>query len=86
MKAIKPTLDKVLEAYGVIDTLSDDQLRERCDALKEKIKAAIAADEARVAEIREELEKEIPLEQKEKLATESDKLVKKIDETIETEW
>ena len=83
MKAIRPTLDKVLEAYGVIDALSDDQLRERCDALKEKIKAAIAADEARVAEIREELEKEIPLEQKEKLATESDKLVKKIDETIE---
>ena len=83
MKAIRPTLDKVLEAYGVIDTLSDDQLRERCDALKEKIKAAIAADEARVAEIKEELEKDIPLEQKEKLATESDKLVKKIDETIE---
>ena len=83
MKAIKPTLAKVLEAYKQIDPLSDDQLRERCQLLKDKIKAAIAADEARIAEIKLELEKEIPLNQKEKLATESDKLVKKVDETIE---
>ena len=83
MKAIKPTLDKVLEAYKAIDTLTDDELRARCQALKDKIQAAIATDEARIAEIKAELEKEIPLNQKEKLATESDKLVKKVDETIE---
>ena len=83
MKAIRPILDKVLEAYKVIDPLSDDELREKCQSLKDKIQAAIAADEARIAEIKEELEKEIPLNQKEKLATESDKLVKKVDETIE---
>ena len=83
MKAIRPTLDKVLEAYKTIDQLSDDELRERCQALKDKIQAAIAADDQRVAEIKAELEKDIPLNQKEALATESDKLVKKIDETIE---
>ena len=83
MKAIKPTLDKVLEAYKTIDTLDDDALRARCQSLKDKIREAIAADEARVAQIKEELEKEIPLSQKEALATEQDKLVKKIDETIE---
>ena len=83
MKAIKPTLDKVLEAYKIIDKVSDDELRDRCQALKDKIQAAIASDEARVAEIKAELEKEIPLNQKEALATEQDKLVKKIDETIE---
>jgi len=83
MKAIKPTLDKVLEAYKTIDSLSDDELRERCQGLKDRISAAIAADEKRVAEIKAELEKDIPLNQKEALATESDKLVKKIDETIE---
>ena len=48
MKAIRPMLDKVLEAYKMIDTLSDDELRERCQALKDKIQAAIAADEARI--------------------------------------
>ena len=83
MKAIRPTLDKVLEAYKVIDPLSDDELRERCQSLKDRIQAAIAEDEARIAQIKDELEKEIPLSQKEKLATESDKLVKKVDETIE---
>ena len=83
MKALRPTLDKVLEAYKTIDTLSDDELRERCQALKDKIHAAIASDEARIAEIKTDLEKEIPLKQKEALATEQDKLVKKVDETIE---
>ena len=83
MKAIKPTLDKVLEAYNKIDTLDDDQLRARCQELKDQIQAAIAADEARIADIKAELEKDIPLTQKEALATEQDKLVKKVDETIE---
>ena len=83
MKTIRPVLDKVLAAYKVIDPLSDDELRDRCQALKDKIREAIAADEKRIAEIKEELERDIPLDQKEKLATESDKLVKKVDETIE---
>ena len=83
MKAIKPMLDKVLEAYRTIDPLSDDELRERCQALKDKIKAEIAEDEKRIEQIKADLEKDIPLSQKEKLATESDRLVKKVDETIE---
>ena len=83
MKAIRPTLNKVLDAYKEIDILSDDELRERCQGLKDKIQAAIAQDEARIAQIKEELEKDIPLSQKEALATEQDKLVKKVDEIIE---
>ena len=83
MKVLRPVLDKVLEAYKSIDQLSDDELRDKCTALKLKIQEAIAADEARIAQIKEQLEAEIPVEQKEKLATESDKLVKKVDETIE---
>ena len=83
MKQIRPLLDKVLVAYEAVDKLTDDELREKCQALKDLIQSRIAADEARVAEIKEELEKDIPLSQKEALATESDKLVKKIDEKIE---
>ena len=83
MKALKPMLNKVLEAYESIDKLSDDDLRMKCQGLKDKIQAVIAADEARIAEIKAELEKEIPLSQKESLATEQDKLVKKVDEAIE---
>ena len=83
MKALRPMLDKVLAAYETIDRLSDDELRDRCTALKEQIKARIAADEDRIAAIKAELETEIPLAQKEKLATESDKLVKEVDKKIE---
>ena len=83
LKQLKPMLAKVLAAYETIDKLSEDELRAACDALKAKIKAAIAADENRIEQIKAELETDIPVQQKEKLATESDKLVKKVDETIE---
>ena len=83
LKQIKPVLDKVLAAYETIDKLDDDQLRAKCDELKAKIQEAIAADEKRIAEIKLEIETDIPLDKKEKLATESDKLVKNVDETIE---
>ena len=83
LKQIRPVLDKVLAAYETIDKLDDDQLRAKCDELKAKIQEAIAADEKRIAEIKLEIETDIPLDKKEKLATESDKLVKNVDETIE---
>ena len=84
LKQLRPMLDKVLAAYETIDKLDNDQLRAKCDELKAKIQEAIAADEKRIAEIKLEIETDIPLDKKEKLATESDKLVKKVDETIET--
>ena len=37
LKALKPRLNEVLEAYKTIDLLSDDQLRERSQALKDRI-------------------------------------------------
>ena len=83
LKQLKPVLAKVLAAYDEIDKLDNDQLRAKCDELKAKIREAIAADEQRIAQITEDLEKDLPVEQKEALATESDKLVKKVDETIE---
>ena len=83
LKQLKPVLAKVLAAYDEIDKLDNDQLRAKCDELKAKIREAIAADEQRIAQISEDLETDLPVEQKEALATESDKLVKKVDETIE---
>ena len=83
MKAIRPMLDKVLVAYSSIDKLTDDELREKCQSLKDLIQSRIAGEESRIADIKAELEKEIPLSQKEKLATEADKLVKEVDKKIE---
>ena len=83
MKAIKPYLQKVLSAYPEIDALSADGLRERSAALRAKIFEVEKPFEDRIAEIKARIEEDIPIEEKEALATESDKLVKDEDEAIE---
>ena len=83
MKAIKPLLDKVLAAYSEIDRLSDDELRAKTVELKAFVASRIAEDEARIAEIKAQLDGDLPVAEKEALATESDKLTKKVDEKIE---
>ena len=82
-KAVKPTLDKILAVYGDIDSLSNDALRERTEDLKMRLRAVEAPFEERIGQIKAELAGDIPIPEKEKLATESDKLVKDEDEAIE---
>lgn len=83
MKQVKPILEKVLAAYKDIDKLSNDELRARTEDLKKKIREREEPFEKRIVEIKEHLESDIPVSEKEKLATESDKLVKEEDEEIE---
>lgn len=83
MKQVKPILEKVLAAYKDIDKLSNDELRARTEELKKKIREREEPFEKRIAEIKEHLESDIPVSEKEKLANESDKLVKEEDEEIE---
>ena len=84
MKQIRPVLEKILAAYERIDKLSDDGLRAETERIKGVIHSKIAADEERKKSLREQLEDvTIPVEKKEALATEVDKLTKKIDEEIE---
>ena len=83
MKAIKPYLAKVLAAYPEIDALSADALRERSAALRARIFEVEKPFEDRIAEIKARIEEDIPIEEKEALASESDKLVKDEDEAIE---
>ena len=83
MKAIKPVLDKILAIYPEIDKLSNDELRAHTDALKARIREVEKPFEDRIAEIKAELEQDIPVSRKEALASESDKLVKDEDEAIE---
>ena len=82
-KAVKPTLQKILAVYPEIDALSNDDLRSRSAALRERLREVEKPFEDRIAQITEELGKDIPISDKEKLATESDKLVKDEDEAIE---
>ena len=84
MKQIKPILDKVLAAYERIDKLSDDGLRAETERIKGVIYSRTAADEEQKKSLRAQLEDvSIDVEKKEALATEVDRLTKKIDEEIE---
>ncbi len=83
MKAVRPLLTRVLAEYEVIDKLSNDELRAASASLKEYLHRTEAPFEERIAKIKEELEGDMPVSEKEKLATESDKLVKDEDEAIE---
>ena len=84
IKQINPTLKLVLAAYDRIDKLSDDDLRAESAALRERVLAYTAAEEEKVAQIREQLaDPEMEVSRKEKMATELDELVKTIDKKIE---
>ena len=83
LKQIRPVLNKVLEAYGPIDNLSNDELRAKTEELKARLRECEAPFEKRIAEIKAKLDEDIPVHEKESLATESDKLVKEEDAEIE---
>lgn len=84
IKEIQPYVDKAIESFKRIDLLSHDELRAESQKLKIQIAERIAEDEARKKELRVKLEDVmIEVGEKEALATEVDKLTKKIDEKIE---
>ena len=84
LKEIRPILNKALAAYEKIDKMSDDELRAEAQRIKKVIADRIAADEAKKKELRGKLEDmTLSPDEKERIATEVDKLTKKIDETIE---
>ena len=83
MKIVKPILDKILAVYPEIDALSNDELRARTAELRRRIAEVEAPFEKRIDEIKTEIAGDIPVSEKESLATESDKLVKDEDEAIE---
>ncbi|MGN1232803.1 MAG: preprotein translocase subunit SecA [Candidatus Cryptobacteroides sp.] len=83
MKKVRPVLEKVLAAYETIDKLDNDALRAHSAELKRKLREVEQPFETRIAEIKQLLESDIPVSQKEQLATESDKLVKDEDAAIE---
>ena len=83
MKKVKPVLDKAIAAFEGVDKLSNDELRALSESLKAKLRECEAPFEQRIAQIKEEMAGDIPVADKERLAGESEKLVKDEDEAIE---
>jgi len=84
LKEIQPYVEKIHEAYQRIDKLTNDELRQETLKLRGVIAERIAEDEERKKELRSRLEDVmIDVTEKEALATEVDKLTKRVDELIE---
>ncbi len=83
-KAINPYVIKIKEIYPTIEKLSNDELRARSAALRQRIADFIADDEAHVTEQKARLEDStITLGEKEKISKDIDNTIKLIDEKIE---
>ena len=82
MRAIQPVVDQIKAQYEVIDALSNDDLRARSWALMDKLQAAVADKKARIAELKASIEG-TPIEKREKIYNEGDKLEKEIKDKYE---
>ena len=82
MRAIQPYVDKIKAAYETIDKLSHDELRARSQALMDALQEAVKDKKARIAELKASIEG-TPIEKREKIYNEVDKLEKEIREVYE---
>ena len=85
IKSIQPLVDQTLEIYPSLAKLSNDELRSKVTALKQKIQDAIKAEEAEINDIKARVEKEfdMDIDTKEALYKEIDELEKEITKKIE---
>ena len=81
-QAIQPVVEKVKKEYETIDALSNDELRVRSWGLMDKLQDAVADKKARIAELKASIE-DTPIEQREKIYDEVDKLEKEIKKQFE---
>ncbi len=84
LKELNPIVDLVKAVSPEIEKLSNDELRQRSETLKEKIRAYIKDDQDRIAELKAKTEDStVDIAEREKIYSEVDKLEKDIDEKLE---
>ena len=82
MRAIQPYVDKIKAEYERIDALSHDELRAHSQALMDALQEAVKEKKNRIAELKASIEG-TPIEKREKIYNEVDKLEKEIREIYE---
>ena len=82
LKEIMPYVDKIKAVYPEIEKLSNDQLRERTEAIKRRIADYVAEEKKRIIELKDSVES-TPIDQREEIYTEVDKLEKNIADKYE---
>ena len=82
MRAIQPIVDQIKAQYETIDALSNDELRAHSWALMDKLQEAVKDRKDRIAELKASIEA-TPIEKREKIYNEVDKLEKEIKDEYE---
>ena len=82
LREIRPIVDQINKIYPELAPLSNDELRARVDAIKADIAASKADKEAKIAEIKEEIET-LDYDKGEPLWDEIDKIKKDILDILE---
>ena len=77
LREIQPYVDRILAEYAKIETLSNDELRQRVTDIKAHIQESVAPEKARIAEIKENIEN-VEYDEREIMWEEVDKLEKVI--------
>jgi preprotein translocase subunit SecA len=83
MKEINPHVELVHEEFSKVQSLTNDQLRDKTAELRSEIRKNIAADENEIQQLREKAEKEEDVYLKEEIYNHIDKLEKQIEEKLE---
>ena len=84
VKLLQPFVHRVNEEFAKLNSISNDELRNHTVGLKKKIADFIFVEENKIAELRKEAALDTtPLDEKESIYQEIEKLVKLVDEKIE---
>ena len=85
IKAIQPLVDKINEIYPTLKSLSNDELRAKVEALKQKIQEAIKPEQQKINDIKSRIDSdtEMDVDTKEGLYKEIDGVEKEITAKIE---
>ena len=85
IKAIQPLVTQINEEFDKLSTLSNDELRSRTTALKQRISEATKNKESEIADLQKEVDENptMEIEQKENIFKQVDELTKDIDQIIE---
>ncbi len=82
MKKLRPILQKILDTYPSIDSLSDDELRARTAQIRQDIQDYVQPQRDEIAKLKEEVET-LDYEEREPLWNKVDKLEKEVLDRIE---
>ena len=83
LKKLYPVVDEINEIYETLDKLSDDELRDRTIAIKDRIQKKLESFEKNIEELRKDYETELNEDKKERLGDHLDEKTEELKEVTQ---